>query len=92
MTYVTGQFVRYKVKNEVGLIGEVCEEGKLRVWWHTGGTRAQIDVDLVELVEVPAVDDEYSNAYAISSLLKRREILLTYGLQDPRLYDLVEGQ
>lgn len=90
--YKVGQLVRYINKNEIGLIGEVQEDGKLRVWWHTGGTRARIAPDQVEPIESVEASDAgiYSNGYALRSLLRRQTILLEYGISDPRLYDLIE--
>lgn len=77
MKYIPGQFVLYIAKNEVGLVSEVLDDGFLRCWWHTGGTRAKINEKCVEPVAVLSANDDYSNAYAIKSLLKRRSILLT---------------
>lgn len=92
INYKVGQLVRYINKNEIGLIGEVCNDGKLKVWWHTGGTRARICPDQVELIESIKASDAsaYSNGYALQSLLRRQAILLEYGISDPRLYDLIE--
>lgn len=69
--YKVGDFVRYSIKNEIGLIGEVTEQGA-RVWWHLGGTRALSPFHII----VPLSDSEilsksFSNEYVKESLLER---------------------
>lgn len=73
---VVGDFVRYTVKNELGLVGEVLERGA-RCWYHTGGTRALSPCDIIEKISpLDAIFDDFSNNYARASLIERRERLL----------------
>lgn len=74
-----GDLVKYKIKNEIGLVGEVQTYRhpdapiKLRCWWHTGGTRAWIDKSKVEKLSMDQVlSDTFSNEYVKPSLLERR--------------------
>lgn len=79
MKVKVGGFVRYKLKNELGLVGEITERSA-RVWYHMGGTRATTAFDLIEAI--PVVEAQYSkfsNEYAKPSLFERRERLLKGG-------------
>lgn len=68
----TGDFVKYKMKNEIGLVSEV-KGNTLLCWWHMGGTRAHIDFDLVEKQTISQVlNNVYSNEYVKASLFERR--------------------
>lgn len=74
-----GDFVRYTVKNELGLVDEVTEQGA-RCWYHLGGTRAMTSFDLIERIDPPdALHDDFSNNYARASLIERRYRLLHGG-------------
>lgn len=70
--YYVGQFVRYKMKNELGLIGEVNESGA-RVWYHLGGTRSMSPLDIIEPLTINEVFElTFSNEYAKASLIERQ--------------------
>lgn len=80
MKYKVGDFVRYIMKNEVGLVGEILDNNKVRCWWHMGGTRATIDTRMIEPLTIEQVREEtFSNDYAKNSLIARRIILLQGG-------------
>ena len=83
MKYKVGDFVRYNMKNEVGLVGEVEDRGgaiKLRCWWHTGGTRALIDTRQVNKLSLSEVlNNTFKNEYVKASLLERRARLFEGG-------------
>ena len=71
-----GDFVRYTIKNELGLVGEVTNRGA-RCWYHCGGTRAMTPFDSFEkITPLDAIFDDFSNNYARASLIERRERLL----------------
>ena len=71
-----GDFIRYKVKNELGLVGEVTPLG-VRCWYHCGGTRAMTPFEEIEKISnLDAIFDDFSNNYARASLIERRERLL----------------
>lgn len=71
-----GDFVRYNLKNELGLVGEVTEEGA-RCWYHCGGTKALTPFELIDKITgLDAIFDDFSNNYARASLIERRELLL----------------
>jgi hypothetical protein len=79
-TYKVGDFVRYIMKNEIGLVGDVIDNNHVRCWWHMGGTKATISTELIELLSDYQVKDEvFSNEYAKKSLQARRVILLQGG-------------
>lgn len=66
-----GGFVRYKMKNELGLIGEMTFNGA-RCWYHMGGTRAMTPYDLIERISIEEVlENTFSNEYAKASLIER---------------------
>ena len=71
-----GDFVRYKIKNEVGLVGGVYNRGEqqmIRCWWHMGGTRSLIDVDQVEVLTLDQViNEDFSNNYCKASMIERQ--------------------
>lgn len=79
MKIKVGTFVRYKMKNQLGLVGEVTERGA-RVWYHMGGTRALSPIEIIEAIPVTeAVYCKFENEYAKPSLFERRERLLNGG-------------
>lgn len=66
-----GGFVRYKMKNELGLVGEMKFNGA-RCWYHSGGTRAMTPYDLIEPITLEEVlENTFSNEYAKASLIER---------------------
>lgn len=75
-----GDFVRYKEKNEIGLVGQIItnrNSTEYRCWWHLGGTRALINESLVERLSMPQVKTEiFANDYAKASLIERRNRLI----------------
>ena len=74
--YEPGDFVRYKLKNELGLVGEVTPWGA-RCWYHLGGTKALTSFDDIELLSLTMVKKrQFSNNYAKQSLMTRRARLL----------------
>lgn len=86
MKLKVGDFVRYKDKNEVGLVGDIKGD-KLKCWWHTGGTRSTIDISQVDKLSLKSVvDGLFSNQYAKASLLER-ELRLRAGKDVSDLID-----
>lgn len=72
-------YVRYKLKNELGLIGEVTAHG-LRCWYHLGGTRALTNYEDVEVIDLRKVlATTFSNEYCKASLIERAHRLFTGG-------------
>lgn len=72
MEYKTGDFVRYIMKNEVGLVKSVGEE-TIRCWWHMGGTSALINKNLTKRLSLSEVlNEEFANEYCKESLLERK--------------------
>lgn len=93
--YQPGDIVRYKTKNEIGLVSETNIERhpngarKLRCWWHLGGTRSVIDASEVEGVTLQGLlTNTYANEYAKASLLERQ---LRMFEEDGPIDDLIEG-
>ena len=93
--YQPGDIVRYKVKNEIGLVSETIIERrpngarKLWCWWHLGGTRSAIDFSEVERVTLQGLlTTTYANEYAKASLLERQLRVLE---EDGPVDDLIEG-
>lgn len=67
-----GDFVRYTIKKELGLVGEVTEHGA-RCWWHLGGTRAMCPYEILEVIATDeAITGKFSNQYAKASLIERK--------------------
>ena len=74
-----GEFVRYRMKNQLGLVGEVTPRG-CRVWYHTGGTRAMSPYQIIELITFQEVlNCTFENEYAKASLIERSTRLLEGG-------------
>ena len=75
-----GDYVRYKNKDEIGVVKEVFKSGNstcLRCWWHMGGTAATIDTNLVDKLTFDEVKNHtFSNEYAKNSLIIRRKLFL----------------
>lgn len=68
----TGDFIRYEMKNEVGLVKRV-EGDKIRAWWHLGGTSAIIDKNLTKRLSLSEVlNEKFTNDYCKESLLERK--------------------
>lgn len=68
---VPGSFVRYTIKNELGLIGEIRFNGA-RCWYHTGGTRSMSPYEIIEPITLEELLSEtFSNEYAKASLIER---------------------
>ena len=66
-----GTFVRYTIKNELGLIGEIRFNGA-RCWQHNVGTRSMSPYELIEPFTLEEVLSEtFSNEYAKASLIER---------------------
>lgn len=64
-----GSFVKYN--NELGLVKKVDQSG-LRCFWHSGGTTALIQEDMVEPITVnQAIGDDFDNWNSRASLLER---------------------
>lgn len=88
-----GMMVRYKQKNEMGLVSEVREgatPGRKRLicWWHIGGTRSIIPEDLVEPISIVSIlNSTFENEYAKASLIERQLRLFEGGIID----SLIEG-
>lgn len=74
-----GSFVRYKVKNELGVIGEMRFSGA-RCWYHLGGTRANSPYEIIEHIDLEDVlKTTFSNEYAKGSLIERSMRLIEGG-------------
>lgn len=66
-----GSFVRYKPRNELGVVGELKFNGA-RCWWHIGGTRAMTPYDAIEHISYEDVlNGTFSNECAKASLIER---------------------
>ena len=66
-----GTFVRYTMKDELGLIKRVTEDGCF-VWYHMGGTAAKSPFHIIEPLTVRDImHGLFSNEYAVPSLLER---------------------
>lgn len=82
-----GSFVRYKYKNELGVVKEVTEHGA-RVWYHSGGTAAMRPFHIIEVIDVSeAVSSKFSNEYCKASLFERRQRLS----EGADVSDLIDG-
>lgn len=88
--YEVGDFVRYIIKNEVGLVGEVISDSnKIRCYWHMGGTRATASTEIVEPLTLEEVKSTtFSNDYAKQSLMERQMRLFEGG----DVSDLIDDQ
>lgn len=74
-----GSFVRYKYKNELGLVKEVTERGA-RVWYHSGGTASMSPFDIIEVIDTAeAKYSKFSNEHNKASLFERRQRLIEGG-------------
>lgn len=87
--YEAGDLVRYKFKNELGKIKRLNPHMKdcAFVWYHCGDTAACTGFDLISLVLSKEEVDKYtteelltklenmefSNAYAIEEIIKKKE-------------------
>lgn len=75
---ITGDWVLYGLKDEVGLVKSAAFTGdNVRIWTHMGGTSASTPMDLVERINKPDPLRKYSNSYALPSLEERRVRLLS---------------
>lgn len=83
-----GSFVRYKHKNQLGVVGELTFNGA-RCWWHTGGTRAMAPYEIIERISIEDVlTSTFSNEYAKASLIERHYRIHEGG----DVSDLIEGK
>ena len=74
-----GSFVRYKYKNELGVVKEVTEHGA-RVWYHSGGTTNMSPFHVIEVIDITeAVYSKFINDHQKASLFERRARLLKGG-------------
>lgn len=74
-----GSFVRYKYKNELGVVKEVTEHGA-RVWYHSGGTSNMSPFHIIEVIDVTeAKHSKFSNDHQKASLFERRQRLIEGG-------------
>lgn len=66
-----GSFVRYKIKNKLGVVGELTFNGA-RCWYHSGGTREMSPYEIIERFSYEDVlNSTFSNEYAKASLIER---------------------
>ena len=66
-----GTFVRYILKDELGLVSDMVYAGA-RCWFHMGGTRAMTPYDMIEPITFDEVlTHNFSNEYAKASLIER---------------------
>ena len=77
--FEVGEIVLYRVKNQIGLIGEILTERhpgapvKLRCWWHMGGGRSLIDSKEVDKIKFGKIlTTTFENEYAKGSLFERQ--------------------
>lgn len=71
MTIKVRDFVIYKPKSELGLVGKV-DGDNLRCWFNIGGTKALVNVDLTEVISVEeTMSTKFANEYAKLSLIER---------------------
>ncbi|CAM3603721.1 hypothetical protein ERUR111494_02440 [Erysipelothrix urinaevulpis] len=74
-----GDYILYKMKNEIGVVKRVTERGCF-AWFHTGDTAAHITPEHFETLDPHYVafnHSKFANNYAYASLAKRRiDILL----------------
>lgn len=64
-------FVRYKDKNELGVVGLISEDVAW-CWFHQGGTKAAIDLSKIETLSIwQVLKGDFSNNYAKKSLMER---------------------
>jgi len=83
-----GSFVRYKHKNQLGVVGEMTFNGA-RCWWHSGGTRAMAPYEIIERISYEDVlNSTFSNEYAKASLIERHFRVHEGG----DVTDLIEGK
>lgn len=66
-----GTFVRYILKDELGLVSDMVYAGA-RCWFHMGGTRAMTPYDMIEPITFDEVlSHDFSNEYCKTSLIER---------------------
>lgn len=74
-----GSFVVYTMKNELGLVKRITDDGCF-VWYHMGGTAAKSPFHIIEPIYPHQVlQNTFSNEYAKKSLIERRLRMLTGG-------------
>lgn len=72
MRFITGNFVVYRMKNELGLIKSVKDNGCF-VYYHMGGTLAFTSFDLISPISTYSVlKTKFTNEYAKASLFERQ--------------------
>ena len=70
-----GDLVRYILKNELGVVKR-CDDNGCFIFYHTGGTAAKTKYEDFEITDINR--HNYSNEYAIGSLLER-SVRIKYG-------------
>ena len=82
-----GDYICYKLKNELGKIKRVQDDNLVFAWFHTGDTAARISKDMFDVVltntSAKCVSQEtliqilrekgFSNDYAIEEIVKKGE-------------------
>ena len=80
VTFERGEFVRYTLKNELGLVGAIRDDDTVYCWFHRGGTVAATPIHLIEhLTKQQVFSEKFSNEYAKLSLLERQRRLFEGG-------------
>ena len=74
-----GSFVRYKQKNELGVVSEMKFIGA-RCWYRLDGIRAMTPYEIIEPINIEQVlGTKFSNEYAKGSLIERSMRLIEGG-------------